>query len=96
MRLLGFLGLLWLLCFPVFCSAAAVLVALRLPSAESNAVVLERGLWAIESLSNRNAANQAQLGKLGACKGKWWAWLGSARLGWVGLGWAGLGWAKLV
>ena len=48
---------------------AAVLVALRSPHMESESSVLESGLWAIASLSFGHAANQAQLGRFGACKG---------------------------
>ena len=64
-----------------------VLVALRLPPDRSSEFVVMFALLAIEGLAT-NATNQAQLGKLGACKGmrcKLVSW----ELGWAGLGQAG-------
>ena len=68
--------------FPVFVASmvaalnslpAAVLVALRSHHTESKPSMMESGLWAIGSLSQGNATNQAQLGRFGACKGECWA-----------------------
>ena len=51
--------------------SAGVLVAMRIPFSGSRNLIMEHGLQVIASLCDGHAANQAQLGKFGACKGAW-------------------------
>ena len=54
---------------PCACCVAVVVAALQSHHAESNTEVVEKGLLAIGSLADGNAANQARLSELGACAG---------------------------